>query len=209
MIGKNGSDEAPKVKVEDRRRFRDADVTDEGELPSPTAEEAAEEVPIETADAEKAALLARAEGAERKLAEFQIAYSTWKAEQEQVRARLERDLARKVDLRFGDLAVDGRTVVDDLDLAVEHAAGVPEAGALATGVTMARDRFLTAIQKLGVERLDLDGAEFDPNVAEAVAVVPAASPEADGKIAKTLQPGYRLGDRVIRPARVVVSRLPS
>ncbi len=209
MIGKNGSDEAPKVKVEDRRRFRDADVTDEGELPSPTAEEAAEEVPVETADAEKAALLARAEGAERKLAEFQIAYSTWKAEQEQVRARLERDLARKVDLRFGDLAVDVLTVVDDLDLAVEHAAGVPEAGALATGVTMARDRFLTAIQKLGVERLDLDGAEFDPNVAEAVAVVPAASPEADGKIAKTLQPGYRLGDRVIRPARVVVSRLPS
>jgi len=67
---------------------------------------------------------------------------------------------------------------------------------------------VTGLLKNGVERLDLEGAEFDPNVAEAVAVV-AADPALDGRIVRTVRPGYRLGERVIRPARVLVGRAES
>lgn len=201
------SDTPPKtsVKVEDRRRFVH---DDDAELRAPTEDEVEEKAPApEAPDTEKILLRDRAGAAEKKLQELQAAYEKWRTEQEQFRARLERDVDRKVELRFGDLAADVLGVVDDLDLAVEHARDVSEAEPLAKGVAMARDRFLAAIQKLGVERLDPHGQDFDPNVAEAIAVVPTEDPAADGTVSKTLQPGYKLGDRVIRPARVLVARL--
>jgi molecular chaperone GrpE (heat shock protein) len=77
---------------------------------------------------------------------------------------------------------------------------------LARGVALARDRFLAALQKAGVERLELNGTPFDPNVAEAVRLVPVDSPEDDGAVVETMRPGYVLGERIIRPARVAVGR---
>lgn len=191
--------EPRKVKVEDRRHWARAVSEDE------TEDSEAPETP--PPDPEKEALRVRAEAAEGKLREYAEAFRTWKDEQAQFRARLERDLDVKVALRFGDLVAELVETVDDLDLALSHASEREDP--IADGITIARDRFLATLARHGVERLDLDGDEFDPNVAEAVAVEPVTDPGASGKVLRTVRSGYRLGERIVREARVVVGRVAS
>lgn len=148
----------------------------------------------------------RAETAEAKLQQYIDAYKSDREEQERFRVRLERDVDRRVGLQFGELVAELLMSMDDLDLALTHVAGNPETGPLAKGVTMARDRFLTTLLKHGIEKIAPDGQEFDPNEAEALRMDPVDTAEANGKVTETLQPGYRLGERVIRPARVAVGR---
>ena len=148
----------------------------------------------------------RAEQAEVKLREYIEAFKRSQEEQEQFRARMSRDVERRVDLQFGELVAELLELLDDLDLALNHVADVPEARPLAEGVVLARDRFLSALERRGVRRVSPDGAPFDPNEAEAMRVDPVPSPEADGTVTETLRPGYTLGDRVIRAARVAVGR---
>jgi molecular chaperone GrpE len=96
--------------------------------------------------------------------------------------------------------------VDDLDLALEHARSVPGAEALVRGVELARKRFLDALATSGVERFGEVGVPFDPNEAEALRVDPVPAAERDGTVTEVLRPGYRLGGRVLRAARVAVGR---
>jgi molecular chaperone GrpE len=148
----------------------------------------------------------RAEAAESKLQEYIEAFKRFKDEQEQYRQRLSRDVDRRVDLKFGELVGELLESMDNLDLAIEHVNSVPEAEPLARGVEMARKRFLSTLEQHGVEKIYPEGALFDPNEAEAVRVDRVESPDHDGKTTEILRPGYRLGERVIRPARVAVGR---
>lgn len=148
----------------------------------------------------------RAEAAEQKLQEYIEAFKTFRDEQEQFRVRLNRDVDRRVGLKFGELIAALLESLDDLDLALEHANRVPEARALAEGVEMARRRFLGALERNGVQPISPLGQDFDPNESEAVRIDPVESKDSDGKVTETLRPGYRLGERVIRAARVAVGR---
>jgi len=148
----------------------------------------------------------RTEAAESKLQEYIEAFKGFKKEQEDFRTRLNRDVDRRVDLQFGGLVEELLEAMDNLDLALEHVNEVPEAEPLARGVELARKRFLEALERHGVEKLDPLGDEFDPNEAEAMRVDPVTEPELSGKVTDVLRPGYRLRDRVIRPARVAVGR---
>ncbi len=149
---------------------------------------------------------ARAEQAEAKLQEYIEAYKGFRAEQDQVRARLERDVDRRVERKFADLVEQLLASIDHLDLALDHARDVPEAQPLADGVRLARDGFLQALLSQGVERVDPLGAEFDPNEAEAVRMDPVDDPARSNTVTEVLRPGFRLGGAVIRPARVAVGR---
>jgi molecular chaperone GrpE len=142
--------------------------------------------------------------AEQRLQEYIEAFKGFKQEQEQFRERLNRDVDRRVELKFGTLVNELLEAVDNMDLALEHASEVPEAGPLAQGVELARRRFLETLERHGVEKVDPRGEEFDPNEAEAVRVDPVDDPAMASKVTKVLRPGYRLGERIIRPARVAV-----
>ena len=101
--------------------------------------------------------------------------------------------------------------VDDLDLALSpRGASVPEARAAGrTAWRMARDPLPgnRSRTRQGIEKIVPDDEPFDPNEAEALRLDPVDSPEeADGKVTETMRPGYRLGDQLIRPARVAVGR---
>jgi molecular chaperone GrpE (heat shock protein) len=119
---------------------------------------------------------------------------------------MSRDVDRRVELQFGGLVEELLDAMDNLDLALEHVNEVPEAEPLARGVELARKRFLEALERHGVEQVDPEGDEFDPNEAEAMQVEPVSEPEMSGRVTRVLRPGYRLGERVIRPARVAVGR---
>jgi molecular chaperone GrpE len=183
-------------KVNDRRHWQqtddDADETVESEPAKPSIIETYRE---------------RAEQAEEKLLEYIEAFKRHQTEQDRVRERLARDVDRRVNLMFGDLLGELLATVDDLDLSLDHVEGVASAAPLAQGVAMARDRFLATLARHGVERISPTGDEFDPNESEALRVDPVDDPEANNIVTETIQPGYKLGDRVIRAAKVAVGRL--
>jgi len=155
------------------------------------------------------ALRVRAEGAERKLREIQGTFMAAKAELDATRVRLERDVSRKVDLKFADLVSDLLESADDLDRAIEHGRTIPAAAPVMRGVAIARERFLTALLKAGLERIDPVGTPYDPNIAEAAGVVPVTDPADQNTVVQLERVGYRLSGRVIRPARVLVGQLVS
>jgi len=93
-------------------------------------------------------------------------------------------------------------VVDDLERALVAAAEHEEAK-LHDGVELVARELHAALKREGLEEIETDGA-FDPHVHEALLSQPSEAEE--GAVLEVLQKGYRLGDRVLRPARVVVSQ---
>ena len=93
-------------------------------------------------------------------------------------------------------------VLDDLERALEAAAEHEEAK-LEEGVRLVHRELVEALTREGLVEVETDG-QFDPHVHEALVSQP--SEQEDGSVIEVLQKGYRLGDRVLRPARVVVSQ---
>ena len=147
----------------------------------------------------------RTEAAEQKLQEYIEAFKQFRREQDEFRERLGRDVDRRVELKFGSLVQELFEALDNLDLALGHVTEVPEAAPLAQGLELARKRFLEALERQGVAQVSPAG-EFDPNEAEAVRVDAVERRELAGTVTEVLRPGYKLGERVIRPARVAVGR---
>ncbi|HEY8466129.1 MAG TPA: nucleotide exchange factor GrpE [Solirubrobacterales bacterium] len=77
--------------------------------------------------------------------------------------------------------------------------------ALAEGVALVHRELTAALGSVGVEAFDPIGERFDPNSCEALSTRPAADGEEAGVVVETVQRGYRIGETLIRPARVVVS----
>jgi len=135
------------------------------------------------------------------------------ADAENARRRAEK--ARSEGWRAGVAELAGLLIsgLDSLDLAVRTA---PQAGqdpaafakAVQEGVAGARRDLLDALAKAGVERIEPTGQTFDAQAHEAVAARPEASAPS-GQVLEVVQAGYRLGDRLIRPARVIVSSSPA
>lgn len=98
-------------------------------------------------------------------------------------------------------------VLDDLERAIE-AAGLDPAGdspdGLAHGVLLVFRSLRDVLARHGVEAVDPAGEKFDPNLHEALSTRPADGAEA-GTVVEVMQKGYRLGDQLVRPARVVVA----
>jgi molecular chaperone GrpE len=95
-------------------------------------------------------------------------------------------------------------VLDDLERALE-AANAHEEAKLEEGVALVARALAEILRKEGVEEVSTEG-KFDPHVHEALLSQPSEVEE--GSVIEVLQKGYRLGDRVIRPARVVIASAP-
>jgi molecular chaperone GrpE len=93
-------------------------------------------------------------------------------------------------------------VLDDLERALE-AASAHEEAKLEEGVELVHRSFAAVLARHGLTPIETDGA-FDPHVHEALLAQPGEGAE-PGSVLQVLQKGYRLGDRVLRPARVIVS----
>jgi molecular chaperone GrpE len=126
-------------------------------------------------------------------------------ELEAVKARVERDSQALLAETKQDLVVRLFPILDNLDRALAAAAG-GSCAALTQGVALVREQLAQVVGEYGFERFDPKGEAFDPRRHEAVAVVPVDRPELDGKVAAVTEPGYRVGERLLRPARVHVGR---
>ena len=93
-------------------------------------------------------------------------------------------------------------VLDDLERALEAAAEHEEAK-LEEGVQLVHRSLASLLERQGLTEIGTEGA-FDPHVHEALLAQPAEGAE-EGSVLQVLQKGYRLGDKVLRPARVIVA----
>jgi molecular chaperone GrpE len=124
------------------------------------------------------------------------------AEFDNYRKRVARDqdaLARRAAERLvGSLL----PVLDDLERALEAAAEHEEAK-LEEGVRLVHRSLLGLVERHGLSEIETEGA-FDPHVHEALLAQPGEGAE-EGSVLQVLQKGYKLGDKVLRPARVIVA----
>ena len=125
-----------------------------------------------------------------------------KADFENYRKRAARDQERLVGHAHERLVRELLPVLDDLERTLEAAERHEEA-ALVDGVRLVERSLRKALEKEGLTEIDTDG-RFDPHVHEAVLAKPADDAE-QGAVLEVMQRGYRLGDKVVRPARVIVA----
>jgi molecular chaperone GrpE len=195
----------------------------EAELPQapPGAEEGHDAVPTEPADAagsepvsvepaeafalageELEALTAKAEKADEYL---QLAQRT-QADFENYRKRAARDAAIAKERGATKLALELLPAVDNLERALAHAPASEndDEGGFVSGIKHVHSDVVAALQRAGIERYSPEGEQFDPTLHEAVAQQPVEGYE-PGTVVEVFQRGYRMGDSVVRPARVVVA----
>jgi molecular chaperone GrpE len=95
-------------------------------------------------------------------------------------------------------------VVDNLERAIEHAGAGGEKNPILEGVQLVLRQFTAAFERLEVTPVDAMGQPFDPNLHEAISQ--QESDQAPGTVVQVLQRGYRAGERLLRPALVVVAK---
>ena len=159
----------------------------------------ADEAPTPTNDAELEERLAEVE---RERDEYLNDLKRVAADFENYRKRVARDQEGLVARAHERIVKELLPVLDDLERALEAAAQHEEAK-LEEGVRLVHRELVEALAREGLVEVETDG-QFDPHVHEALVSQP--SEQEDGSVIEVLQKGYRLGDRVLRPARVVVSQ---
>jgi molecular chaperone GrpE len=197
----------PQVKVVDRRRF-----TPDGEplvqADGGTPEGAGQGEPTAEPDERDRKIEAQA----ARIDELTRAYASLVEDNKAFRGRMEREKSRVVDAERASVAQALLEAADDLEraLAAVTVAGEAQADALrnlADGVRLSLYTLHKRIAELGAQRILVQGQRFDPHVAEAVDTIAVSDAEQDGVVLHEVRPGYRIGDRVLRPARVRVGRI--
>jgi molecular chaperone GrpE len=127
-----------------------------------------------------------------------------KADFENYRKRAAREASAAQERGVIRLAKELLPAVDNLDRALEAVGTASDRGDLLAGIKLVHAEVLAALARVGVEPFDPAGESFDPSSQEAVAQQPVEGAE-PGTVAEVFQRGYRLGETVIRPARVLVA----
>lgn len=125
---------------------------------------------------------------------------------EATEARLERNARREADEMRAKLVQQLLPVLDNLDRTVHAAQSRHGDPAMIEGVRMVQLQLEGVLRGYGVERIEATGQRFDPAAHEAISTVPVGEPEQSGVVVQQLEPGYRFGDRLLRPAKVVVGK---
>jgi molecular chaperone GrpE len=126
------------------------------------------------------------------------------ADFENYRKRVARDAVAAQERGVAKLAKELLPALDNLDRAIEAAEDGEGGDPFLAGVRLVRSELSAALARLGIEAFASLGEPFDPNLHEAVAQQPVEG-AASGTVAEVFQNGYRMGETIIRPARVLVA----
>jgi molecular chaperone GrpE len=126
------------------------------------------------------------------------------AEFDNFRKRVERDRKDMIEWAAADVIGDLLSVADDFDRALA-AEAPPEAQSFKAGLELIQRQLAELLKKRGVSTVEALGADFDPHLHQAVAYeeVPGAR---EGEVVGVMAKGYKLGDRLLRPALVKVAK---
>lgn len=173
-----------------------------------TAEEQSEEVEATVEEAEAPVEKTDAE----KLGEALLEIEEWKKKMLYKQAEFEnyrkRVLAEKAELIMngGKKVLESMLpVVDDLERALQNMDSLEDVPAVKEGVDLIYRKFLSVLKAQGVTPIETEGADFNVDLHEAIAQIPAPTDELKGKVLDCTQKGYMINDKVLRYAQVAVA----
>jgi molecular chaperone GrpE len=197
------SDEtASRIRVNDRRRFGA-----EGDAGEGIESEAGDVPKLKPSYVEE--LESRTRAAEQKAADAQARFEQVRAElkreTDEVRQRLARTAEERIAREKATFIASLLPVLDNLQRAVEAAEGGGSQESLLNGLRGTISGFENAVAQSGAEPIEAEGQPFDPELHEAVDTT-EVEPELDGQVTAQYSRGYRMGNQLLRPARVQVGR---
>jgi molecular chaperone GrpE len=199
--GKAADEQPEEIRVTDRRRIH----IDDSE--SESAASAAAEPSLKPTYVEE--LETRCKAAEQKLIEVQSRFEQARAqlqrETDETRQRLNRAADERAHREKGNFITDLLPVRDNLQRAIEAAENNSTVATIVAGLKSTIASFDAALAAAGVEPLRAIGEQFDPEKHDAIDLLPV-DPEQDGLVVSEYAKGYKIGDRLLRPARVRVGR---
>jgi len=140
------------------------------------------------------------------LDEMENKYLRAEAEIKNIQNRAKKEQADMIKYDGQQLAHDILPIVDNLQRALSVEVSDESGQQLKQGVQMVSDHLDKALLDNGVEKIDAEGADFDPKYHQAIQTVDAGDDHKADTVVQVLQEGYRLKDRVLRPAMVVVAK---
>ncbi len=152
-----------------------------------------------TAD-DPATLRAQLEEERQKSQAFMQNWQRAAADYQNFKRRVEDERSENARYANAALVINLLPMIDDLDRAMATVDASLAGLTWVNGIALIRRKFHTLLDMAGVEEIEADGHAFDPTVHEAV----AQQPGEDHKVLSVVQKGYKLGDRVVRPAMVIV-----
>jgi len=183
------SQERQKVKVTDRRRSLQEDAP--ATIP-PTGQASAND------------LAAELEGANRKAAEYLDHLKRLQAEFDNYRKRVIREQTSTLELAAEPVMRRLLEVLDEFELALLHAHEDVDRDRFLKGIELVYAKLMDALKAEGLQRIDAEGAPFDPNLHEAL--MQTGEGTGEPHVAEVFRPGYTLKGRVLRPAGVRVEK---
>lgn len=156
--------------------------------------ESVEETPLDELEILKNKSLENFEGWQRERADF-LNY----------KKRIEREQLSLKNFIIADIVKKYLAVLDDMDLAFKNRPTCSDCQDWANGIGLIHQKLKTTLENEGIEPIPADGLEFDPNVHEAITQIDSPDHES-GTVVEVMRQGYKIGDRIIRPALVIVAR---
>ena len=138
--------------------------------------------------------------------ELQDRYLRQAAEFDNYRKRTIKEKADLIKSAAEKLMVAELPVVDDMDRALENMEKGMDTEACIEGFKLIAQKFKNILVQNGLEKIETEGQDFDTDYHEAIALIPSPTEELKGKILDCVQQGYKLGDKVIRHAKVAVGQ---
>lgn len=151
---------------------------------------------------ETAALQAKLEAEEKKNADLKNQLLRTAAEYDNYRKRSQREADQKFNDGVSHAVTQILGILDTLDMAANAACADEN---YKKGVTMTLDKAAKALETLHITEIEALNQPFDPNFMNAVQQVPAAEGQESGSVVQVFQKGYKIGDKIIRHAMVVVA----
>jgi molecular chaperone GrpE len=191
---------------------------------APAEEAPVEEAPAEEAPAEEGELIegvafiepdpalaqaqAQAREVEARLRAVSSAYKQLQSDMSNARERMKRQAQFERDVQRGELVAGLFEPLENLRRSINAMEKDETVSAEAKeGLAHVGKQFLDAFLALGLEETGEKGAPFDPNLHEAIGVIPVTDPEQDEAIVEVFSTGYRIGSRLLQPARVIIGRV--
>jgi molecular chaperone GrpE len=154
------------------------------------------------------ALRERTSAVEKERDEFRGLLQRTRADFENYQKRMKREISQERRYCHGGLALDLLPILDNFERALEAARQAGETGPLVQGVVMTQAQVLDVLKRHGITRIEAQDKPFDPTLHQAVMQQPSAD-QPPHTVLQVLEQGYMIADRVLRPARVIVSAAPA
>jgi molecular chaperone GrpE len=197
------SEEQPRVRITDRRRF--ANVSDDEGAPAVEARvPPGSQDDVDTTEHEAAEVAGDLKAAQSEARGYLDRLRRLQAEFDNYRKRVVKEQTELVELGAMPVARRLLEVLDDFELALMSAEDQPDFERFLKGVELVSAKLIDALKAEGLERMQAEGAPFDPELHEAL--LQTGNGEGDPVVADVLRPGYTLRGRVLRPAGVRVER---